>query len=148
MITHKRGHQGTQNYFYCNNIELYLGITFPKILVCSHSMHSKGRLQKNYPRPDCKKGELFSIVLIFSPTLFPISIFRVNDTYLRMFYGSFAHINGLSKDYWSEIVSSLGIGSGPIQIPSDGDKTLPSGRIQTLNSGKFQGDDAKQETRR
>jgi len=59
MITHKRGDQG---------------ITFPKILVCSHSMHSLERMEMAYP--------------------------QVGKSILKLFYGSFEKIGGLEKDFW------------------------------------------------
>ena len=82
MITHKKGSQGNILNRQKSRVPLfvyfYKGITFPKILVCSHSMHSVERLQVNFP--------------------------QINFTILKAFYGSYGVLNGVAKDYWTEIV--------------------------------------------
>ena len=53
-------------------------MTFPKVMVCSQSMHSRARKERFYP--------------------------HVNDSMLSAFYGSFIRLNGLEREEWEDMV--------------------------------------------
>ena len=53
-------------------------MTFPKVMVCSQSMHSRARKERFYP--------------------------NVNDSMLSAFYGSFIRLNGLEREEWEDMV--------------------------------------------
>ena len=69
-------------------------ITFPKLLLCSHSMHSKHKLRDNYPDID---GSLLLSVINHD-------FIQILDTTLKKFYGQAR--SKRTKEFWNKLVIS------------------------------------------
>ena len=93
-------------------------ITFPKVLICSHSMHSKKRLRKYYPQITGKQ----------TPKRAIIRQILSSDELLRKFYGQAK--SKRTREFWNKLVIS-NVSSG-IQGSTDQNRSV---KDQVVRSG-------------
>ena len=79
-------------------------ITFPKVLICSHSMHSKKRLRKYYPQitGQVRHSDQNGFKLLMGD-LFQF-VKNISDELLRKFYGQAK--SKRTREFWNKLVIS------------------------------------------